>query len=75
MSTRTITIGYKDDNSDIGTMSVKITGKNLWDSVTLSETFILTKIKSCKYAGLIAPTVTQSTIEYTIGASSTEYLL
>ena len=50
--TRTLTIGYKDDNSDVGTMTIKINGKNLYNSKSKTKTFTLTKIKSCKYAPL-----------------------
>jgi len=54
-SSRTITIGKVDDNSIMGTKTVKITGKNLWDSTIVTVPFTLTLIKSCKYATLSNP--------------------
>ena len=39
----------------MGTKTVKITGKNLWDSTIVTVPFTLTLIKSCKYATLSNP--------------------
>ena len=73
---RTLKIGYSDDNSAAGTMTVKIIGNNLNNLVTHTKTFTLTKIKSCKYAELYEPTVDFTAHTSEIGSAvNTEWLL